>query len=411
MIRLPHVTPEMLEAAYWLARLNNPDVPLLDAAEIAAFNTRVPEVIGIPDLFDLPETLTADEIRAVMPSPPERQYYDVSGRPFAPTVWDALQKNLALDAIPATAAPRFGLVTRRTPVRTYPTAITALEAPDDLPFDQFQETTVDVGWPVAVLHTSADGLWGLALTPHYWGWLRLDAVASGTRQAVQAYVQAEPFAVATAPWAGVAMPDGEHVTAQMGTRLPLTGQNRLQVPRRDESGQLIFAEGYIPADLAEWHHGYLPSTLRSILTQAFALLGEPYGWGGMRLARPGRDCSRLVRDVWATIGILLPRNSSQQGKVGDLAATFAPGDSPAARVEILGEHVPPGALLLMPGHVMIMLGMVAGIPYVIHDLWRCRHPDGSTEMVGAVTVSALPPEGSAARRTLLERLTHACIIR
>lgn len=417
-VRLPHVRPEMLEAAFWLARCDDPDAPLLDAAGVAALNARVYDVLNMPPVLDLPDVLEADSLRGEMWPDDDRAYYDVTGALLAAETWEALRANAALELLPDMVSVRYGLVTQRTPVRSYPTAMLALRENGSLFFDHFQQTTVDVGWPLAVVHTSADGEWFFALTPLYWGWLRARDVALSDRATVREYVQGEPFAVAVAPWAGIALPDGHHATAQMGTRLllagpPLAGRDgdvlRLFVPRRDRAGRLILAEGYA-ADGPDWQAGYLPCTLRSVFTQAFRMLGERYAWGGMRLGQRGRDCSRFVRDVWAATGVHLPRNSGQQGRVGVTVACFSEGDSPAARAEVLGRDAPPGALLILPGHVMLYLGSVEGRPYAIHDLWKYRHPEGHLTLAGAVVVSDLPLEPSAERHTLLERLTHVQVV-
>jgi len=184
----------------------------------------------------------------------------------------------------------------------------------------------------------------------------------------------------------------------------------VQIPGADAAGRLALSEGFVAADDPDWHAGTLPPTLRSVIGRAFAALGEPYAWGGLRPGRAGRDCSGLVQDVWATVGVRLPRNSGQQGQVGRRAATFHPDEPNDARLRRLKEDVPPGALLFLPGHVMLYLGTVDGVPYAIHNLWGYAHPEGHITRAAEVVVSALPPEPSAARHTLLERLTHAQVI-
>jgi cell wall-associated NlpC family hydrolase len=50
-----------------------------------------------------------------------------------------------------------------------------------------------------------------------------------------------------------------------------------------------------------------------VFTQAFALLEQPYGWGG----RDGhRDCSSYLLDVFAQFDVRLPRNSAVQAQLG-----------------------------------------------------------------------------------------------
>ena len=412
---LPNVTPEMLLADFWLERVPAPDAPRLDAAAIAAYNTSVPDVIGVPPVLDLPDRIAADVVRAALPAFPDAPRYDADGALFSPSYWDTLRGVMALDALPDEITPRFGVAVRRTAVRDFPTDRIALKAPGDLPFDRFSETTIDVGWPVAVVHQSTNG-WIFALTPHYWGWLHRADVALADRATVAEFVNAPSFAVAIAPWAELAVAGGgKPATIQMGTRLPLESSGALILPRRAPDGGLTFTQGYplpdFPGGIPAWHTGYLPASPRALLDQAFKLLGEPYAWGGMRLGRPGRDCSRLTRDVWATTGILLPRNSGQQGRIGRTVATFPADEAPPDRAARLSASGAPADLLLLPGHVMLYLGTVEGRPYALHDLWQYRHPEGHLTTVQGVAVTDLPLQASAEGHTLLERLTHVQAVR
>ncbi|GAB4461013.1 MAG: SH3 domain-containing protein [Anaerolineae bacterium] len=411
MILLPNVTREMLDPAFWLARVADPDAPLLDPDGIRAFNARVLETLNLPDPLDLAESISAPVVCGEMAPLSENTYYDVTGAAYTPETWAAIQANIAAGAVPDEARVRWGLVTQRTPLRYYPSLAPGLTAPGQIAFDRLQGTMLDTGWPAAVVHTSADGQWYFALTPMYWGWVQAAHVAlADDREAVRRFIEAEPFVVAVASRATAAMPDGAHALAQMGTRLPLVGRDdlarRVLVPRRDGAGRLALVEGYIARDDPAWHEGYLPCTVRTAFTQAFSLLGEPYAWGGLRAGLFGRDCSRLVKDVWAVTGLCLPRNSRQQGRVGVTAVRFAPDDPPAARATMLIEGAPPGALLLLPGHIMLYLGAVDGVPFALHSLWNYDHPEGSVTIVASTVVSDLPTAPSANRRTLLERLTH-----
>ncbi len=415
MMLLPHVTPEMLLADFWLARAPDPDAPLLDAAALAALSARTVEVCGVPPVLDLPDEMPAAEVRAALPKIPADARHAVDGSPLTGDYWAVLHDRMALETLPASVPVRFGVTLREAPVRALPTLRPALREPGDLAFDRLQETTVDAGWPLAVLHTSADGRWAFAVTPHYRGWLETRHVAFASREEARAFAAAEPFLLAVAPWADAALADGDRagLILQMGSRLPLRGTDgrlwRMAIPAADGQGRLVTVDGWAVSAVAGWREGFLPPTLRSVFGQAFAALGEPYAWGGRRLARRGRDCSRFVRDVWACVGVDLPRNSGQQAHMGRTAVRFEPDEPHDARLRKLAV-APPGALLFLPGHVMLYLGIADGIPYAIHDLWNYAHPEGHVTTAAQVVVSALPPEPSALRHTLLERLTHIQVL-
>lgn len=390
----PLVTPDMLNPDFWLARAAGADNVLLSPGEMATFNAAVHTRLGIPPVVDLPDSLPRDEIeahmRAYLPSHP---LYGVSGTLLAPAWFENLLHEARFNGV------RFGLAIRRTDVRAFPTAALCLRDPFAFALDRIQETTIDVGWPVAPVAEDASGHWVFCLTPHYWGWVRAEHIALGSREAVSEYVNTEPFVTVTASRALVALPTDGGITPQMGTRLPLEDSVdsvcRVSIPRRASDGRLSFAEG-ITRDVTP---GYRPCTRRTVFEQAFMLLGEPYAWGGSRLGIFGRDCSRFVRDSYAVTGIRLPRNGSQQAVVCAEQAAFDPDMPDAARKAALIERVSPGAILVLPGHVMVYLGHCDGEPYVIHD----TSSGGYSNVI--VSDLSLGPGNS-----LLRRLTQAVTI-
>ncbi len=393
----PHVSPPMWQAEFWLERAPEADTPICSEEQLAAFNASVPERIGVPSVLALPDEVSAAQVRAWLAqyAPAESPRYDYDGQPVSAEAFRALVER-AVPPLPARVRVRFGLTVRRAALRGWPSGAVLTSEPFDYALDRAQESTVDVGQPVAAVLTSSDGRWIFALTPYYWGWLRAEAVAFGAREQVAAYSEAEPFLVTVAPRGLVGTAWGG-VTPQMGTRLPLLGEEadvwRVRVPTRDEAGALAFAEGYVPRAAGHFVRGYLPPTPRNVLAQAFKLLGEPYAWGGGKLGIFGRDCSRLVQDVYATVGVHLPRNVSLQGNVCRPLIVFEATMSAEERRAALVARGTIGTLLELPGHVMLYLGHVEGRPYVLHDTFR------------GVIVSTLEER----EPTLLERLRRAVL--
>jgi len=381
----------MNNAPFWIERLPEPDRPLSD--EITAFNRRVYTTLGIPAILDLPNVLPRAEVeaqmRAFIPSNPR---YDAAGQLLTPAFFEQFLDPITLpDPVPV----RLGLITQWTTVRALPTAQVITSRPFEYALDRIQETSVDWGWPVAVL--AASGAWCFGLTPLYWGWMRTDHIAYTTREQIAAYAQADPYVVTISGRGLVALAD-DGITPQMGTRLPLHAKTdqvyQLAVPQRLPDGMLHMADGFASRETGEFHDNYLPCTQRTLFTQAFKLLGEPYAWGDARMGIFGRDCSRFVQDVYGVTGIRLPRNGDQQARVCRTQAVFTPEMTDEMRRALLVEQVMPGALLFLPGHVMLYLGHLNGEPYAIHN----TSSGGYSEVI-------VSPLGA-----LLSRLTEAATL-
>jgi hypothetical protein len=397
----PHVTLEMLDPAFWLARLSEPDAPLLAPDEIAAFNARVYESLNIPPVPSLPDTLPRAEVEAhIRACLPDRVLYDRAGQPFEPAVFANLLDQ-AMGCLPDPVRIQFGLAAQRANVRSFPVGEIFTSGPYEYTLDRIQETTIDVGWPVAIVGTSHNEDLYFCLTPLYWGWVSRMNVVQGTRADVESYTMFKPFIMTTAARGGlVNLTTRRAIASQMGTRLPLNGETpevyETQLPILEPSMPLS-VQGYaLKTDFAV---GYLPPTRRTLFTQAFKMLGEPYAWGGSRFGIFGRDCSRFIQDVYATTGIHLPRNGSQQARVGQTAAAFTPDMDESVRKTLLVGTVSPGAILHFPGHVMLYLGHVDCEPYIIH----ATNSAGFSEViVSDLSLGADLPTGS-----LLSRLTQA----
>jgi len=121
--------------------------------------------------------------------------------------------------------------------------------------------------------------------------------------------------------------------------------------------------------------GYLPVTRADLLRQAFKLLGERYGWGHQFNAR---DCSGLVSEVYRSMGLLLQHSSALQGTSSAFRhRLFTAKDTHAERVRAL-QAAGIGDLVVVPGHVMMIVGHVDGAPYVIQDVPYAVFDDPAT---------------------------------
>lgn len=379
---MPLAEGELLTAEFWLKRLDDPDRLLMPAEAIDRFNRNVHSTLGIPNVLDMPDELSAAEVRKAIGQYgiPKSPRYDSTGQLWEQAFYESLLIK-AMPELPSRVEVRFGLATRRTSVRTFPSWDLGSKEPLDLGFDEFQETTIDVGWAVAILATSRDegydqdqsGEWYFCLTPLYWGWVPAEDIAVGSREVVESYVTNSDFVMTVGSRGLVGLATGYGITPQMGTRLPLIDimddYGKVKIPVGEI--ELAFVDGFIrkPERRGEqFWVGALPCTARTLFEQAFLMLHEPYAWGGLRLGLFGRDCSRMVKDVYATTGVVLPRNVGQQRKVCQERVVFTDEMGGDERKRLIIERCMPGDILICAGHEAIYLGHIDGEPYCIQSV-------------------------------------------
>lgn len=386
-----------LSAEYWISASGKPDEVLLGPVEIQSLARGAFDADPcLVDLASLPGTLKREEVVALIrsiskPDPDGLRFRD--GGQVTANHFDAYRANCDLDGVPGSVDLQFGMIVGRTDMRTWPTADVVYRSPETIELDRFQENGLFPGDPVAVLHISHDGSWCFAQSYNYAAWVPTEKIAIGGREEIIAHGNAEPFLVVTGdrvvPTCNEDSSAHPDIELEMGTRLPLlpggddahvkTGR-AVKLPTRNEAGTLRFYEGRLHPD-DDVHVGYLPFTRRNIIQQVFKFLGEPYGWGHSFNAR---DCTGLVLEVHKTFGLVLPRNSGQQGHspIGKNHC-FSPGAGSEEKLRVL-EGADVGDLLYSPGHVMLYLGRLDGEHYVIHDVSRSGMVDENGRRHGEV---------------------------
>jgi hypothetical protein len=336
---------------------------------------------------------------------------------------------LALDKVPETQNTRFGLVVRRAALRSFPTNLRVFSHAGDTDIDRFQETAEFPGTPVAIVHASADGRWLFVVSPRYAAWVERDAVAEGTREQVLGYADKAPYRVITGAVERTVytreQPAVSQLALDMGVRVPLAqglapdqpvnGQHAyssyaLELPVRQADGSLAFSPALLQKN-TDTAADYLPLTRANLIRQAFKFLGERYGWGH---AYDARDCSGFVSDVYRSLGVQMPRNTSAQAVSPGLDHTaFTEKDGRDVRERAV-EQLQVGDLIYIPGHVMMMLGRIDGEPYVIHDTQGLSYRDGGAMRrvkLNEVSVTPLRPLMFNDKQSYIDRMTSIVRIR
>ncbi|KKO45035.1 glycoside hydrolase [Arsukibacterium ikkense] len=410
---IPMLKTDQLHASYWQAKLADANTILLTPEQISARNKDTfARQATMTELATLPASVSAAALTAMITqasaqSDQPRFYAD--GTAVSQKQWQAYRHQLNIEAVQADNPLQFALVVKRADLRSMPSTDRVHNQQMALDLDRFQETALFPGEAVAVLHQSRDASWLLVQNYHYTGWVQAQHVALGSRQQVLAYRAQTPFLVVTAARAYTsytpARADISALMLDMGTRLPLLttadtghnvhGQNPhashiVQLPVRNPDGSLDFT----PALIARQYDvsiGYLPYTPANILQQAFKFLGDRYGWGH---AYDSRDCTGFIIEIYRSFGLLMPRNSGQQGE-GSYGQNirFSAQSSTGDKLTAI-RQANAGDLIYRPGHVMLYLGSapVEGSdkdePFVIHSVHDLAYFVDAADL----TAGAAPPQ-------------------
>ncbi|HVI59753.1 MAG TPA: SH3 domain-containing protein [Luteimonas sp.] len=428
------VDTQQLTPDYWVDRQRQADRVVLDRGAIASQNRRLQQ--DDPSLHDvegLPTQLDAARVREwieALSVRPDKPLYDEQGKPVSKKAIDGFMEALNLKAIPKTQDTRYGLVVHRADLRTFPTATRVFSSADDTDIDRFQESAFFPGTPVAIVHRSRDGKWLFVVGNLYAAWIEKQYVAEGSKTQVFAYTRKVPYLVVTGAKVRTTftpdLPAVSDLQLDMGVRVPVlrewpgtqsvNGQaaytsHVVELPVRNDDGSLRIVPALLPRT-ADVSADYLPLTRANLIRQAFKFLGERYGWGN---SYGTRDCSSFVSEVYRSFGVLLPRNTRDQGVSPALnRLAFNPADGRDKRMAAVRE-LQVGDLVYIPGHVMMVIGYDDGMPYVIHDTnggsWL--GPDGKmvSGHLNGVSVTPLPPLRFNPTQTYIDRITNIQRIR
>jgi hypothetical protein len=161
--------------------------------------------------------------------------------------------------------------------------------------------------------------------------------------------------------------------------------------------------------------GIIPLTRHALFRRAFALLDQPYGWGG----RGGhRDCSRYMMDLFNGFDVQLPRNSLRQSVAGAENIDVSSFSETQKRRAIRKAAKRGAVLLYMKGHIALYLGSdtVAGqqFDFAIHALYgyltRCEGVRETLNRIDRVAITSLDLGRGSSRKSYLQRIQTLVVI-
>jgi len=232
------------------------------------------------------------------------------------------------------------------------------------PFDNLQESFLSVGTPIVILQTTNNGKWDLILTHNDYGWIQHQHVAYVDVNFMHQW-QSGKYEIVISDDVSVTLQNNFLFSSRLGALFPVSdnGNNNLFVPIRDtdQNAKLILAHinnnaiRQFPMDFS----------VNSFIMIIQKLVGNPYGWGSIY---GYRDCSATMVDLFSPFGVWLPRNSSQQIKIGQTISLEGLTSKEKQKI-IRSQGKPFITLVGLPGHITLYIGTYHNNPYLFQNIW------------------------------------------
>ena len=393
---LPDVTSEMSSPSFWT---DETDI-LMSYDEIVKLNTETISTKGT-SMYDLkaqPEVVDGIAINEAIlkSSQSDAKYYLgwtylESEEKATEEDYDKIIGNTQNPDAKKEQKVLYGIATKRTELRTFPSHIAIRDDLFDTDFDYQYLASIRVNEPVVITSKSKDGKYYLAKSICCSGWIPVESVAicKDKDEWISAWDIDEDESLVV--WGDKVFCEtsivGEATSdlmLTMGTVLELAKDidpnqiidNRstynnfvVWIPVRNDDGTYSKKLTLI-SEHKKVHEGFMPLTKANISKVVFSALGNTYGWGG---SLNSDDCSGYMRNVYKCFGLELARNTTWQSAMpmAKIDMQYMPREE---RIRFLDE-LPFGTILYFNGHEMMYLGSQNGKYYVISAVGTIMQPE------------------------------------
>jgi len=304
-------------------------------------------------------------------------------------------------------------------LRNFPTSKPVFKNPhkagEGFPFDYMQNSGVHANEPLFVSHLSSDGNWAYVFTAYATGWVNKRGIVFLKDKVVKSWQDARQIELID-EYHPIKDLKGSFVfRSRVGMRLALISvEKNHYVALAITAGKdntATYKKVKIPLSIAREGKLLLNTTNMKKITSL--MLKSHYGWGGLY---EERDCSSTLRDLYAPFGIWLPRNSSQQSKIGKVISLKELSVEEKKKA-IIEKAVPFETLLYKQGHILLYLGTYNGKISVLHNVWGIKTLHNGVEgrrVIGRTIISSLElgkeSEGYNPQKAILASLSSMNIV-
>ncbi len=304
-------------------------------------------------------------------------------------------------------------------LRSFPTQKPLYRDPsragEGFPFDYLQNSGVHANEPLFVSHLSEEGDWAYVFTSYATGWVPLRKISFVSDKVTESWQNARQVEILDEFYPVKDLQGRFVFYGRVGMRLPIVSIETEHyvalaiTPGRNHSA--IYTQVKIPFEVG--HEGQLLLNSSNFEKTVDLMLRSNYGWGGLFQER---DCSSMLRDLYAPFGLWLPRNSSEQAKIGKVIS-LEHLTLEQKRVTIIKEGIPFETLLYKQGHILLYLGVYKGEIAVLHNAWGVKTLQNGVEgrkIVGKTVITSLnmgeEVEGYDKEKGLLSQIKSINII-
>ena len=279
---------------------------------------------------------------------------------------------------------------KNTNIRVFPTSSPMFYNPnkagEGFPFDYNQNSAIKINTPIFISHYSKDKAWVYMQSNSVGGWIHIRDVAFVDNDFINKF-KTKNYSVAVEEKFPI-YDNNFREYVKVATIFPKL-QDKYIIAKKDFNNNAIIT--HINIDPSSVESMPLKFNSKNRIKIAKALLGEPYGWGGLL---NNRDCSSFTQDFFVPFGKFISRNSKAQtknGKYHDLS-TFSKKEK---KEYIRQNAVPFSTLVYLKGHIMLYIGEKQNEPLVMHNMWsvRLKNKYGKKyrHIIGKATITTLEP--------------------
>jgi len=264
------------------------------------------------------------------------------------------------------------------------------EAGEGFPFDYMQNSGIFANEPLFVSHLSLDGQWAYVFTSYATGWVTKSGIAFLSDKVTQSWQEARQIELIDEYYPIKDLEGNFIFKSRVGMRLALISIDKEHyialAITAGKNNSPTYTKVKVPRSIASEEKLLLNAQNLERITRL--MMQSHYGWGGLY---EEKDCSSTLRDLYAPFGIWLPRNSSQQSKMGRVIS-LEELSAQEKKEAIVKEGVPFETLLYKQGHILLYLGEYNGEISVLQNVWGVKTMHEGKEgrkVIGKVIISSL----------------------